>query len=260
MAIADHNWVKGIDEAMQRAHEKGIKLIPATEIDCTFKGINLHVLGYGINYHDAAFNLLGENIMQQEQACSMKKLLLTNQLGFDLHQDQLDELSNNGVYTGEMFGEVLLNDRRYQNHELLIPYRPGGSRSDNPYVNFYWDYYAQGKPCYTDIFFPDLKDVITLINSHGGIAVLAHPGQNLKGHFELFDEMVDIGLQGVECFSSYHEKYVNEYFYQKARDYDLLMTCGSDFHGKTKPVIYLGENGCDHALEIEQQLKKYRLI
>lgn len=260
MAIADHNWVKAIDEAKQRADEKCIRFIPAIEIDCTFKGTNLHVLGYGINYLDQVFKQLGEDVMKQELACSMQKLVLTNQLGFDLHKDQLDKLSKNGVYTGEMFGEVLLNDPRYQNHELLIPYRRGGSRSDNPYVNFYWDYYAQGKPCYTDIVFPDLQDIIRLINRHGGVAVLAHPGNNLKGHFELFDEMVKIGLQGVECFSSYHDKTVNEYFYQKAKEYDMLMTCGSDFHGKTKPAIHLGENGCDNAIEIEQQLRKYRLI
>lgn len=55
----------------------------------------------------------------------MKKLELTNQLGFDLKKEQLDALSSNGVYTGEMFGEALLKDERYFNHELLKPYRKG---------------------------------------------------------------------------------------------------------------------------------------
>ena len=90
----------------------------------------------------------------------MKKLELTNALGFDLKKEQLDALSTNGVYTGEMFGEALLNDSRYEDHELLKPYRQGGERSDNPYVNFYWDYYAQGKPCYTEIHFPTLEETI----------------------------------------------------------------------------------------------------
>lgn len=35
-----------------------------------------------------------------------------------------------------MFGEVLLNDQRYNENSLLKPYRSGGERSDNPYVNF----------------------------------------------------------------------------------------------------------------------------
>lgn len=259
MAIADHNWVKANEEAKKHADELGMTYIPAIEIDCTYKGVNLHVLGYGIDNQEV-FNQLGEDIEKQEIACSMKKLELTNALGFDLKKEQLDALSTNGVYTGEMFGEALLNDSRYEDHELLKPYRQGGERSDNPYVNFYWDYYAQGKPCYTEIHFPTLEETIQLIHQHGGVALLAHPGNNLKGQFELFDEMVALGLDGVECFSSYHTSETNEYFYNKAKELNVLYTCGSDFHGKTKPSIYLGENGCLNPQEIEDCLKAHHLI
>lgn len=260
MAIADHNYVKAIDEASQRAKELGMICIPAIEIDCSYKGINLHVVGYGIDYHQLVFNQLGDNILKQELTCSAKKLELTNALGFDLTKEQLDALSTNGVYTGEMFGEALLNDPRYIDHELLKPYRTGGDRSDNPFVNFYWDYYAQGKPCYTKVEFPSLEETIQLINDNGGVAVLAHPGNNLKGQYEIFDEMVDVGIQGVECFSSYHSEEVNKYFYNKAKDLNILYTCGSDFHGKTKPAIQLGGNGCFCPQDIEMLLKDYRFI
>lgn len=259
MAIADHNWVKANEEAKKHADELGMTYIPAIEIDCTYKGVNLHVLGYGIDNQEV-FNQLGEDIEKQEIACSMKKLELTNALGFDLKKEQLDALSTNGVYTGEMFGEALLNDSRYDDHELLKPYRQGGERSDNPYVNFYWDYYAQGKPCYTEIHFPTLEETIQLIHQHGGVALLAHPGNNLKGQFELFDGMVALGLDGVECFSSYHTTETNEYFYNKAKELNVLYTCGSDFHGKTKPSIHLGENGCLNPQEIEDCLKAHHLI
>lgn len=259
MAIADHNWIKANEEAKKHADELGMTYIPAIEIDCTYKGVNLHVLGYGIDNQEV-FNQLGEDIEKQEIACSMKKLELTNALGFDLKKEQLDALSTNGVYTGEMFGEALLNDSRYEDHELLKPYRQGGERSDNPYVNFYWDYYAQGKPCYTEIHFPTLEETIQLIHQHGGVALLAHPGNNLKGQFELFDEMVALGLDGVECFSSYHTTETNEYFYNKAKELNVLYTCGSDFHGKTKPSIHLGENGCLNPQEMEDCLKAHHLI
>lgn len=259
MAIADHNWIKANEEAKKHADELGMTYIPAIEIDCTYKGVNLHVLGYGIDNQEV-FNQLGEDIEKQEIACSMKKLELTNALGFDLKKEQLDALSTNGVYTGEMFGEALLNDSRYEDHELLKPYRQGGERSDNPYVNFYWDYYAQGKPCYTEIHFPTLEETIQLIHQHGGVALLAHPGNNLKGQFELFDEMVALGLDGVECFSSYHTSETNEYFYNKAKELNVLYTCGSDFHGKTKPSIHLGENGCLNPQEMEDCLKAHHLI
>ena len=260
MAIADHNWVKANDEATKYAKELGIKYIPAIEIDCTYQGLNLHVLGYGIDYKQPIFNQLGEIIEKQELTCSLKKLELTNALGFELTQDQLDALSTNGVYTGEMFGEALLNDERYLDHELLKPYRNGGTRSDNPYVNFYWDYYAQGKPCYTEIKFPTLEETIKIIHDNGGLAVLAHPGNNLKGRFEIFDEMVELGIDGVEAYSNYHSEEVNTYFVNKAKKLDILYTCGSDFHGKTKPSIVLGGNGCETPDNVEKLLKKYHLI
>lgn len=259
MAIADHNWIKANKEASERCKELGMTYIPAIEIDCTYKGINLHVVGYGIDDSEV-FNKLGESIETQEQTCSIKKLELTNKLGFELTKDQLDALSTNGVYTGEMFAEALLKDLRYTESDLLKPYREGGKRSDNPYVNFYWDYYAQGKPCYTEIKFPTLEETIKLIKEHGGVSVLAHPGNNLKGQFEVFDEMVKLGIDGVECFSSYHPEEVNNYFYNKAKELNVLYTCGSDFHGKTKPAIHLGGNGCTVPEEIEENLKKYGLI
>ena len=259
MAIADHNWIKANKEAKEQAQALGITYIPAVEIDCTYQGVNLHVLGYGID-DDPSLNQLGESIEKQELACSMKKLELTNALGFDLKKEQLDALSDNGVYTGEMFGEALLKDPRYQDHELLKCYREGGSRSDNPYVNFYWDYYAQGKPCETVISYPSLTQVLAIIHQQQGIAVLAHPGNNLKGNYALLEEMIAIGIDGIECFSSYHKKAETDFFYEQAVLHHLAVTGGSDFHGKTKPAISLGDHNCTKEADVIEGLRKFHLI
>ena len=82
-----------------------------------------------------------------------------------------------------MFAEVLLNKPEYKEHELLLPYRPGGDRSSNPYVNFYWDYYSQGKPCHVGIKFPSMEEVITEIHESGGKAVRGASGSELKGPY-----------------------------------------------------------------------------
>ena len=77
----------------------------------------------------------------------------------------------------------------------------------------------------------------------------------------MFDEMVSEGLEGVEAFSNYHQPEVCDYFYQKALQYQLLYTVGSDFHGKTKPSIKLGQAGCfvDEQLIIDN-LKHWHLL
>lgn len=258
MAIADHNSVRGVRAALD--HAKDVKVIPAIEIDCTYGDINLHVLGYGIDIENPQFDEIEENVYDQEVACSKEKLRLTNLLGFHLVEDDLNTLSSNGVWTGEMFAEALLSKAEYQDHPLLMPYRTGHERSDNPFVNFYWDYYAKGKPCYTEIVYPSLEKTIEMIHQSGGKAVLAHPGNNLKNQFQVLDEMVPLGLDGVEAFSSYHQPEVNEYFYHQAKKLGLMITCGSDFHGKTKPAIHLGGCGNVNVEEIEAGLKANGLI
>lgn len=261
MAITDHNSVKAVEEARKVADKYNIHYINGIELDCTYEDLNLHVIGYGIDYINQVFSDLEENILSQEKACSEQKLKLTNKLGFEINKKQLDDLSKNGVYTGEIFAEVLLNDLRYKEHKLLEPYRAFGNRSDNPYVNFYWDYYAKGKPCYTKIIYPSLKETISLITENGGVPVLAHPGNNLKGKFEIFDEIVDVGIQGVEAFSSYHDDETANYFLDKGREQGLLVTCGSDFHGKTKPAIEIGTMNCMvDEMEIKEGLEKRRLL
>ena len=73
--------------------------------------------------------------------------------------------------------------------------------------------------------------------------------------------MVKVGLQGVEAFSSYHSEETVHYFYNKGKEHQLLITCGSDYHGKTKPAIHIGENKCFiDSQEIADQLQAYHLI
>ena len=88
---------------------------------------------------------------------------------------------------------------------------------------------------------PSYKEIVQNIQKYGGEAVLAHPGENLKGQYETFDEMMqEAKLNGVEAYSSYHDQETIEYFKNKAEEYNISVTCGSDFHGKTKPSISLG--------------------
>lgn len=262
MAIADHNLVCAVKEGRERAEELGIQYISAIEIDCTYQGVNLHVLGYGISEDQEFFRRLGDQIYQQELMLSDRKIELTEALGFHVTKEELDSLSENGVYTGEMFGEIILGKEEYEKHPMLEPYRAGGERSDNPYVNFYWDFYSQGKPCYTEVVYPDYAEIVQKIHQYGGKAVLAHPGANLKGKFEYFDEMMkEESLDGVEAFSNYHDEETADYFYRKGQEYGIMTTCGSDFHGKTKPSIELGECHCPYDQEfLETALKEAKLI
>jgi len=248
MSITDHNSAGGNEQAKQEAEKLQVNFITGIELDCTFDGVNLHLLGYQINDKSSDFKTLFKNILSQEKIASYDRLELTRKLGFEISEKEMNAISNinEGIclWSGEHFAEILLAKKEYKDHPLLLPYRTGGERSVNPYLNFYWDFYGQGKPCYVHVNFPSLKEAIAIIKDNGGKAVLAHPGNNLKGRFELIDEIVLQSIDGVEAFCSYHNKEEADYFYKKALGHSLIITCGSDYHGKVKPAVELGKSGC----------------
>ena len=245
MAIADHNTVRGCQEAMIAAEEERIICIPAIEIDCVWNGMDFHVLGYEIEFGSEDFEKIENHIRKQRMDVSAEMLEKTKELGFEVSETEMLELSKGsyweGCWTGEMFAEVLLNKPEYREHPRLMPYRTGDERADNPYVNFYWDYYSKGKPCYAKVCFPEMKQTIDIIHKNGGYAVLAHPGVNLKDKEQCLEKIVALGLDGLEVYSSYHSKEQREFFYKEAIRLGLKMTYGSDFHGKTKPAVRLGD-------------------
>lgn len=249
LSVTDHNCAKANSEAEQFAKENGITYLPGIEIDCTYQEINFHVLGYGIDFRSSDFEKIETNIERQNFQASLARLDGTQALGFGrITEKDLWELSKNNYWqmnwTGEMFAEVLLAMPEYANHPLLKPYRPGGKRSDNPYVNFYWDYYSQGEPCYAKIEYPTMEEIIDVIHKNHGVAVLAHPGINLKGNEFLLDDILSLGIDGIEAFSSYHTSKQSNYYRQIAQEKKLFVTCGSDYHGKTKPSIHMGQHNC----------------
>ncbi len=257
-SIADHNSVRGIKEAKEYCVGKNINIILAIELDCTFKEINLHVLGYGIDYDKTVFYDIEDNIIKQEQFASKKRMKLVKELGIDFSDEVINSLSRNGVVNGEMIAEAAMEFDKNHENPLLMPYYENGSRSDNPYVNFYWDYCAQGKAAYAEVSFISLQEAINIIEESGGIPILAHPGNNIKENINLLEQIISCGIKGIEVYSSYHSKEQVEFYKKFSLKHKLLLTCGSDFHGKTKPSIVIGGTDCEGIEDkIISQLKCY---
>ncbi len=244
MSITDHNSTRANAEAEQAAKRLCIHYVSGIEIDCTFEGSNFHVLGYGIDYQAPDFAAIEEYVAEQSRGASLEMLRLTQGLGFAITIEDIQALERDaswaGRWTGEMFAELLLSLPEYKENTLLKPYRTGGSRSDNPFVNFYWDFYAQGKPCYVKVVYPQLVDIIKIVHQHHGKTILAHPEANLKNNPSLFPKLMALDLDGLEAFSTYHNPEQCAHYYDEALRHKKVFTCGSDFHGKTKPSITLG--------------------
>lgn len=244
-AIADHNTVRAVEAAQKAAEGTRLSIIPAIEMDCTCKEVDLHLLGYGIDHTAAVFNEIEQALHKQEQDNSELLMHLVRQIGFDFDDAMIADLAYDGVVTGEMIAEAaLIYDFKAEN-PLLDPYRADGHRSDNPYANFYWDYCAQGKPAFTPMNFLPLARAVEMIRSNHGVPVLAHPGLQIKENSSLLAEVIAEGVAGLEVYSSYHTQEQVRFYREAAQSNGLLVTCGSDFHGKAKKSIVIGGIDCD---------------
>jgi 3',5'-nucleoside bisphosphate phosphatase len=78
---------------------------------------------------------------------------------------------------------------------------------------------------------------IDLIHGASGLAVMAHPGLNRTD--EVIPDLVEAGLDGIECFHTKHSSATSEHYLEIADKHNLLVTGGSDCHGmsKGKPLI-----------------------
>lgn len=238
-SLTDHNSVRGVDEAFDGALQAGLGFVPGIEIDCNFEGIDLHLLGYGIDWKSPDFRTLEETLAAKIMASFGETIEKLRKLGFAVDAQAVLAAAGGKLPTLELIAEVMLCDGRYDS-PLLAPYRQGGARADMPYINFYLDYGAQGKPAFVPVEYMSYRQAVELVRDNAGVPVVAHPGLNLRGRERLVEKLLERGAEGLEVFNNYHDERQTAYFAPLVRRRGALMTCGSDFHGKTKPLTHIG--------------------
>ena len=238
-ALTDHNPVRGLDEACDGALHAGLEFVPGIEIDCSFEGTDLHLLGYGIDWKSPDFRALEETVAAKVMASFGAMVDNLLKLGFRVDAGAVLAAADGKPPTGELIAEVMLSDANCHTPPLR-PYMEGGERSDMPYINFYLDYFAQGRPAFVPVEYMDYRDAVELVRDNGGVPVVAHPGLNFRGREETAGRLLDRGAAGLEVFNNYHTPEQAVYFTSLALSKGASMTCGSDFHGKTKPRIAVG--------------------
>lgn len=259
VALADHNCLQGIPEAKSTAQSLGMEYFTALEIDCTFHEQyfeqNFHLLGYGINPEDASLKQIEESVHQMEVDTSNALLQKVHEMGFQFDDSEVWNHANRGVIVAEMIGKTVMNDPRNDGDERLRDFRPGGMKSNNPPVNFYWEFCSQGKPAYVPMGFISIDEAIQRVKNAGGVAILAHPGANIGQNRELTEKIIKLGIDGIEAFSNYHDPETKKFYLDIAKDFNLIATSGSDFHGANKPSIHLGEIGNPNPEKVVEKLR-----
>jgi predicted metal-dependent phosphoesterase TrpH len=232
LALTDHDDVDGLDEARAAANELGIAFVNGVEVSVTWRSHTLHIVGLGI---DPNYPALVAGLSSVRSGRGMRA------------QKMSDELAKAGV------GGVLAGAYKYASNPNMIGrthfarylVESGHCKDVKSVFN---RYLAKGKPGYVPHQWADLTDAIAWITGAGGIAVIAHPGRYMVGKHsmgkktmqELLAEFVALGGRGVEVVTGSHTQEQYAEFARYADQFQLLASCGSDFHGPQESYRDLG--------------------
>lgn len=229
-ALSDHDSVSGIKEARKKAEELGIEFISGIEIS-TKEDIELHILGYNIDEDnqallDSCAFFKNERI---KRANKIYQYLMDN--GISLAKGSVEQIAGSDNLGRPHFAQAMVNQGYVENVREAFDKYLATPEFEKNNMRKYCKY----------------KEAIDLIHTAGGIAVLAHPGstkrQNEEQMAARIEKLVEYGLDGIECFYSKHDREQVMFYLNQAKQYDLIVTIGSDFHGeRIKPEIKLGDS------------------
>ena len=225
-SLTDHDTVDGISEILAMNLPKDLKFIPGIEISCDTLHREIHILGYGIDCKNKDLNTTLNDLRDKRMKRNLDMIELFQKDGFPVTLEKLQHGDPDTVITRAHFSRVLVEEGICTSREQAF----------SKYLGEKCKYYIP-KP------FFDPKDCLKLILDAGGIPVLAHPFLYIfsnKDTKQLIHDLKDYGLAGIEVYHSSHHKGQIAKLREWQKEYHLLASGGSDFHGTNKPDIDIG--------------------
>lgn len=229
LAVVDHDTVLGIAPALEAAKGKAIEVIPGIELTAEYEGLEIHILGYLIDYKNK--NLIEKlDVLKKNRIERIYKIAdKLKALGIDLKAETVFALAQQGTVgrlhvARAMVGEGLIKS------------------SAEAFRKFIGD----KCPAYVLGFRLSPYEAVKLIKDAAGIPVLAHPYSLNRD--DLIPKLIDYGIMGLEAYYPEHTHAMVNHYLNLAEKYNLLVTGGSDCHGEAKPEAKLGSIKIPYAL------------
>ncbi|QCU77706.1 PHP domain-containing protein [Citricoccus sp. SGAir0253] len=222
LALTDHDSTAGWARAADQAVASGLVLIPGMEVSCVSStGISVHLLSYLHDPHDEA---LRAEIERARSSRFSRAQRMVERLAEDypitwddvLRHSTPDATIGRPHIADALVAHGVVRDRSAAFTSILTP------RS-----RYYVGHYA-----------PDPVDAVRLVLAAGGVPVFAHPVASMRGRVvgpELFEEMIEAGLAGVEVDHRDNPDEGRRWLRLLARRHGLVVTGSSDYHGAGKP-------------------------
>ncbi len=241
ISITDHDSIGAYAKLKKIRTEdyfKGI-IIPGCEFTAVHEGKAVEILGYGLDLDTIdTMGIFSEEMFFYRENDYLKKLINVCKNLNLTHDDTLS-------ITGEKYfaSQVLYSNlKKYPENEKYFSkdvwesvnafYRMCVTNEENP---FFLDSIKSH---------PTIPQAAELIKKAGGKSFLAHLYvYYLDDHTAFLDSIVSLNaLDGIECYHSLHTMDKTRYLLQYCKDHGLHASGGSDYHGKIKPAVKIGES------------------
>jgi hypothetical protein len=231
LAVTDHDTVAGLAEAAEAARAHGVELVPGIELSAFVLGREAHILGHFLRPDDpdiAAFatRLRGEREQRMEAMVAKMR-----GLGFPVTMAAVRAVAGS-AQLGRPHLARLLVERGW-----CADVKEAFDR-----------FLGTGRDGWVDRFKLEGADAIRLIRNAGGTATLAHPGASKLERYEI-QTLARAGLAGLEVMHADHNPSARQKYLALAREFDLVPTAGSDYHG---PDVTPGRRPGDSVMPQEQ--------
>ena len=235
IAITDHDTFDGIPHGMEAADSMGITMIPGVElsVDLEEKGLTAHLLGYfpgsdpeGLISRSTPLGQAITFVQGGRERRNPRILEKLSQIGIHVDMDSLKHIACGNVIGRPHIAEALIAGGYVGN------FREAFDR-----------FLAKGKPAYVDRDRLPVLEAVRLIADADGLPVMAHPGYIQMEPNELklfFGRMKNYGLAGIEGYYPSHSTSFTGLLKEFASRFDLVLTGGTDYHGRKQDAFPLG--------------------
>ncbi len=227
VALTDHNTVAGLPAFLDAAGGLPLLAIPGLEVSTEYKGTELHILGLFLPPDSfKAVTAFLAPFLQRKEESNVQLVQSLNQAGYCLDYAQIRQCHPEGTLNRATIAASLL-EKGY-----VGSIREAFQKLLSPKSGFY-------QPPER----PDALETISFLQAVHAVPVLAHPFLNLKTEAALrvfLEKAVPHGLSAMETLYSGFSPETTVLAQTIAREFGLMESGGSDFHGGAKPHIQLG--------------------
>jgi predicted metal-dependent phosphoesterase TrpH len=229
-AVTDHDSLGSLTEISELVRGSGLCFLPGVELSARLDGQVYHLLAYGFDVNDSDLvALVAENNARLTSADDVVVQLVAD-AGYP-------------VSVGE-YATYTWDRRRGGWKALNYLIDQGLCRDTHDYFQRFLRNIDRPDP---DFATPE--EIVSVVRRAGGVVILAHPGTSFYRGLSAWqlDQLVKMGVAGLECYSSHHDQEATWGFVDYCLDRNLLITGGSDCHGGLVgrslgvPLIYSGE-------------------